>query len=178
MQLRSDERPRYNIFKKTLNDDCSLNHGYGIRNWSVCLLINFEFANFDQIINRLSLNFSEDRVLFLQPITRRSHRHEELGAILIPLPFVGHSDDSSVREGESLMKLIHERFAISAFTAMTSPSWVTALNHKVLNHPMKHCLVIVAFKTQLDKVTASTGSLTSPQVNFYFAIIRLKNNFG
>ena len=178
MQLISDEGSRYDVVKKTFNDDCPLDHGYRITNRSVSLFINLKLADFDQVVNRLSLNFAKDRVLFLKPFTRRSHRHEELRAILVPFTFVGHRDDSSVREGKSLMKLIHKRFSIGAFTALTSASWVSALNHEVFDHPMEDCVVIVAFKAKLEEVTAGTRGLTSPQVNFNLTIVCLKNDFG
>ena len=176
--MRVDQCPRYDVLKVTLNDDRSLNHGHRVTHWPFSLLVDLKLADFDQVVNSLSLDFAEDRVLLFKPIARRSYSHEELGAVLVPLTFVGHCDDATVRESESLMELIHERFPIGALTTVASASRVAALYHEVLDHPMEHRVVVVALKTKLDKVAAGPGSLPSPQVDFNLAIVCLKNDLG
>lgn len=64
------------------------------------------------------------------------------------------------------MKLISERSTINWLSSSTSSCGITALDHKAWNHSMKYCVVIIIIHAELQKVTSSERSLSSPNLNF------------
>lgn len=117
-------------------------------------------------------------MLLVQPVTALRHSHEKLGAILVSLAIVGHSNDTSVGEVESLVKLVKEWFPIDAVATSACPRGVTSLHHEVFDYTMEHGPVVVPFQAELDEVAAGSRRLACPKVDLELSVIGLQHHLG
>lgn len=71
------------------------------------------------------------------------------------------------------MKLIKKEATVNALASFPCSCWVTSLNHKAFNEPMKECAIIVAFQAKLNEVAASSWCLLCPQLDLNVSIVSL-----
>lgn len=87
--------------------------------------------------------------------------NEELRPIAI-LPRICHRNYSSPREPQSLIELIFERKAIDRLSTRACSGWISTLDHKPRDQPMKDSIFIVIVHAMLKEVSAGQRRLSRP----------------
>ena len=101
--------------------------------------VSLELIDFEHVENGVSLDFPEDGMLLFQPWALSSS-DEKLALVSVRTVFVSHGDNSSVRELQPRVKLIHEGSSVDGLASSASSCWVTSLNHEPYNRKCQVCI--------------------------------------
>ena len=94
----------------------------------------------------------EDGVLPVQPL-RRGQRNEELRSVRVG-PRVGHGQDTRTRVLQFGMYFVFEGLPVYGDPALSRSRRIASLYHKIPNHSVKHCVVVVTPANQFREVSA------------------------